>query len=321
MATSPVQLHDCEPAEDDILTDVLTGLKKPQKELPCKLFYDEYGSELFEAICETDDYYPTRTEIGIMERHGGDMTDAIAHLNTLVEYGSGSSIKTRLLLDEADHLKYYVPIDISRDFLMSSAADISKMYDHLDVHPVCADYTKPFTLPSDFKHGISRAVYFPGSTIGNFTPSAAVAFLRSVISVSGHGGSLLIGVDLRKDPEIIERAYNDSQGVTAEFNLNALRRINADLGANFDLDQFEHRAFYNDKEHRIEMHLECTESHTVNVGEAEVEFEAGETIHTECSYKYDIESFSTMASLAGFDVKRVWTDPNAFFSVQLLQAA
>lgn len=321
MTDDTIDLHDCEPATDDLRADVLTGLGKEQKELPCKLFYDEYGSALFDAICETKDYYPTRTEIGIMQQHGPHIARQIGHLDTLIEYGSGSSVKTRLLLDEAAHLRTYVPIDISREHLMMSAERISDAYEHLDVCPVCADYTRPFTLPPACARAAARAVYFPGSTIGNFEPGEAQAFLKRIAATCGSDGSLLIGVDLRKDRDVLERAYNDEEGVTAEFNLNALRRINDDLGANFELEHFEHRAFYNDAEHRIEMHLECATSHEVIVGDTTVAFEAGETIHTECSYKYDVDSFHALAGEAGFELEHVWTDEREYFSVQLLRAA
>lgn len=300
--------------------DVLGGLLSTPKTLPCKYFYDARGSLLFDRICELEEYYPTRTEAAIMKAHATEMADAIGRGSVLVEYGSGSSTKTRILLDHLPDLAAYVPLDISRRHLDRSARKLAEAYPRLNIQPVCADYTQPFRLP-DFGGKDSRwAVYFPGSTIGNFHPDMAAPFLARIARVVGVGGGLLIGVDLRKDTRTLEAAYNDRQGVTAEFNMNLLRRMNRELGADCDEDQFEHRAFYNEGAGRIEMHLMSLADQTVHLGDKSIPLEEDESIRTECSYKYSLDGFSDLAMAAGFDVAQVWTDPESLFSVQHLVA-
>ena len=311
---------DLEPAREEFLRDVLAGLQASPKTLPCKYFYDERGSQLFDAICELPEYYPTRTELGIMATHGEDMADVLGHGCRVVEYGSGSSAKTRLLLDRLDAASAYVPVDISREHLLASAATLADEYPAVEVLPVCADFTQPFALPTPKRAPSRTAVYFPGSTIGNFTAAAAESLLRQVRELVGPGGVLLIGVDLVKDEDVLVRAYDDAAGVTAAFNLNLLERINRELGADFDVDRFTHRAVWQPEPSRIEMHLESDVTQTVRVADAAIAFGAGETICTEHSHKYTPDSFADIASRAGLDVERVWTDDARLFSVQALRA-
>ncbi|HEY3268475.1 MAG TPA: L-histidine N(alpha)-methyltransferase [Armatimonadota bacterium] len=314
-------LLDFHPAADRLRDDVLNGLSATPKTLPSKYFYDAAGSRLFDAICRLNEYYPTRTETAIMESRAAEMAECIGPGAVLVEYGSGSSTKTRILLDRLPDLAAYVPLDISRDHLRRSADRLAGEYPGLPVHPVCADYTAPFRLPAFEQANARWAVYFPGSTIGNFHPNEAIPFLRRVASVVGPGGGLLIGVDLKKDTRVLEAAYNDRRGVTAAFNLNLLHRINRELGANFNPDQFQHYAFYNEGRGRIEMHLFSLADQTVRLNGTELAFEADETILTEVSYKYSLDDFARLAADAGFTVQKVWTDPACLFSVQYLAAA
>lgn len=299
--------------------EVLEGLGKSRKELPCKYFYDERGSQLFDQICELDDYYLTRTELKIMKMYIDEMSDVLGDKLMFIEYGSGSSEKIKIILDHIKGIDVYIPIDISGDHLVKSAAQIASSYKNLEVIPLCADYNKPFEIPQpkrEIKHNI---VYFPGSTIGNFHPHEARAFLTRISKVAGHNGGLLIGVDLKKDPQILHKAYNDSEGVTAEFNLNQLKRFNLELGSNFDLDNFEHSAFYNEDKGRVEMHLVSTQNQTVNVNGSSITFDKDESIWTESSYKYNLEEFAQLARSAGFEVEKVWTDEDKLFSVQYLK--
>lgn len=313
-------LHDCGPDVSGIYEDVVEGLRRAQKTLPCKYFYDERGSQLFDAICELDEYYPTRTETAILQGCMGEIAERLGDDCRLVEYGSGSSTKTRLILDGVAGLRVYVPVDISRDHLHATARRLSCDYPRLTISPVCADYTRPFSLPHATEKIASTAVFFPGSTIGNFDPEEAEEFLAAIARLVGPGGGLLIGVDLKKDPGVLHAAYNDAKGVTAEFNLNALRHINRMLDADFDLGSFRHHAFYNEELGRIEMHLRSETDQTVTVGHERFHFREGETIHTECSYKYSLPQFAALAGKAGFAVEQVWTDPEERFSVQWLRA-
>ena len=298
------------------LDEVKAGLQRPQKAIPSKFFYDERGSALFDRITELDAYYPTRTETAIMERHIGEMAGRIGPDALLAEYGSGSSTKTRLLLDRL-RLAAYVPIDISCEHLFRTSEGLREAYPGLDVRPVCADYTGAFALPD--VRARRTVVYFPGSTIGNFDPDEAEAFLRRIADVCGRGGGLLIGVDLKKDRATLEAAYDDAEGVTALFNLNLLRRINRELGADFDLGAFAHRALYDAAEGRIEMHLVSLRDQCVRLDGTSVPFREGETIHTENSYKYSLDGFARLAARAGFQVEDVWTDAAERFSVQYLE--
>ncbi|MEM1093434.1 MAG: L-histidine N(alpha)-methyltransferase [Bacteroidota bacterium] len=304
---------------DTLLDDVLAGLHAAPKTLPSKYFYDETGSRLFDAITELDAYYPTRTEMGIMDGYIGEMVEAIGKRALLVEYGSGSSLKTRVLLDHLPSLVGYVPIDISGEYLLATAYQLAERYPELPIAPIAADYTSDFRLPSLADEAENVVAFFPGSTIGNFTPEEAEAFLKGTARLVGAGGLLLMGVDLKKDKHILDLAYDDPEGVTAQFNLNILARLNRELGADFDLGAFAHRAFYNASEGRIEMHLVSRATQTVTIGSVAIHFEAGETIHTENSYKYTLNEAAALAARAGFGVERVWTDANDWFSVQLLR--
>ena len=308
------------PASADHLTNTaLDGLRKSPKELSPVWFYDELGSTLFDSICELPEYYVTRTEIVIMEAHATEMAAALGPRIALIEYGSGSSLKTRLLLDRLDNPASYVPIDISRDYLLEAASVLARDYPSLQIAPVCADFTQPFDLPVQIAAAQRRVVYFPGSTLGNFEPAQAVQVLAGMRTIIGRRGAVLIGIDLKKDPRVLERAYDDRSGVTARFNLNALRHINRELGADFDLTAFEHRALWVEEQSRIEMHLVSRRDQVVHLGDEEVTIGRDEHLRTECCHKYTLETFAELAAEADLSVRQVWTDSEQQFSVQLLE--
>jgi dimethylhistidine N-methyltransferase len=313
-----LRLEKFETEKESLINEVVTGFEKPQKQLPCKLFYDKRGSALFDEICELDEYYPTRTEIGLMKENIEDICSFIGNNCLLVELGSGSSVKIRLLLDNLKSPSGYVPIDISEEHLMESVKALAADYPGLRIMPVYADYTQPFSLPSiDFP--FSRTVFFyPGSTIGNFTPDSARIFLGRIASRAGRGSGLLIGVDLVKDIKTLEDAYNDAKGVTAEFNLNILKRLNREISSDFDIAKWRHKAFFNTRESRIEMHLESVINQRVKVDGTSFRFRKDETILTEYSYKYTLEGFRELVS-DSYSVERVWTDRDKKFSVQYLK--
>ncbi|MGD8206529.1 MAG: L-histidine N(alpha)-methyltransferase [Thiohalocapsa sp.] len=315
-AGGEVHFHDMHPAEADLRAEVLAGLALPQKRIAPKFFYDAEGSRLFDAICELPEYYPTRTEIGILRRDGAEMAALLGRDAMLLELGSGSSVKIQVLL-EALRPAVYMPVDISRDHLLRSARALATTFPGLEVHAVCADYSAPFTLPLD-DHDHPRAAFFPGSSVGNFEPADAEVFLRRVGAILGPGGRLLIGVDLVKDKAVLEAAYNDADGTTAAFNRNLLRRINRELEGDFDLDEFRHEAFFDEGRSRIEMHLLSTCDQQVQVAGRTVDFREGESIHTESSYKYTPDGFHALARRAGFAPEQVWVDPGRLFSVQCL---
>ena len=306
---------------DALAADVLEGFKKAPKELSPVWFYDELGSVLFDNICELPEYYITRTELQIMHGHASEMAQAIGPEAALIEFGSGTSLKTRLLLDRVEHPVAYVPVDISREHLFSAAGALAKDYPRLRIVPVCADFTQHFELPNFIRTAPRKVVYFPGSTIGNFERGQAGALLARMRELIGRNGAVLIGFDLRKDPRVLERAYDDAAGVTAKFNINALRHLNRELGANFDLDAFDHLAVWVEDDSRIEMHLVSKRDQVVRIGDEKIRFERGEHLRTECCHKYTMDSFSKLAATAGLAVKRAWTDPNHMFSVQLLEPA
>ena len=308
-----------ENVESEIFNEVIDGLKKRQKFLPSKLFYDEKGSRLFDQICELDEYYLTRTETKIIEDNIEEITSLLGKGTLLVELGSGSSKKIRLLLDNIPGLAGYIPIDISSAHLHSSTKALKQDYPDLDIYPVDSDFTMGFEIPQIIKSYDHIVVFYPGSTIGNFTPSEAKKFLGKVAEICGKNSGLLVGVDLKKDKRILEAAYNDKQGITAQFNLNILERINKEFGSNFDLNKFTHYAFYNEAEGRIEMHLNSTEDQEVYIDNLTFHFVKGENIITEYSYKYSLQEFEELAS-EFFSAKKVWTDKNEFFSVQYLTA-
>jgi dimethylhistidine N-methyltransferase len=305
------------PEVSEFAVDVLAGLTASPKRLPPKYFYDNAGSALFERITELPEYYPTRTEIGILRERANDIAALIPAGAALIEFGSGSSTKTRIILSAATSLKAYVPVDISAEFLREQTAALRREYPAIAMLPVAADFSKPFTLPPAIAK-MPRAGFFPGSTIGNLEPHEAAAFLRHAGVILGAGASFVVGVDLVKDPQVLQRAYNDSQGVTAQFNLNLLARINRELGAKFNLACFEHHAFFNRERSRIEMHLASLKRQRVKLLGECIELRAGETIHTENSYKYSIDSFRAMARGAGWTPAAVWTDADGRFSVHAL---
>jgi len=309
---------DYQPVVTDQARKVITGLRKTPKEMHPKYFYDERGSQLFDQICELPEYYPTRTEQAIMDDNIDAIIGRIGDNALLVEYGSGSSLKTRTLLDHLPDLAGYVPIDISKEHLLNSVNDLAIRYPFLNLLPVVADYESAFTIPMPYQPVGHVVAYFPGSTIGNFHPYHAIDFLRSIRSACGQGSHLLIGVDLQKSPQVLQAAYDDSAGVTAAFNLNMLTHLNRELGADFDLNQFEHEAVYNKIHHRIEMHLISQTEQTVWISGQPIQFAAGEVVWTESSYKYTLASFAFLAAQAGYEVAEVWTDANDYFSVQYL---
>lgn len=301
----------------ELMEEILTGLSRDQKMLPSKMFYDERGSRLFDFICELDEYYPTRTESLIMKENIEDIVSVFKENSILIEYGSGSSMKTRLLLDYLNNLSAYIPIDISEEHLLKTAARLKNEYSDLDILPLAADYTKPFELPEINKRVEHKITYFPGSTIGNFTKKEAGDFLKIIAQTCGENGGLLIGIDLHKDKKILEAAYNDKEEVTADFNLNLLERINREFGADFEIENFSHRAFYNEKEQRIEMHLVSEKEQTVTINERKFYFRKCETILTEYSHKYTLNSFADLAG-NNFDIQKIWMDKKKYFSVLYL---
>lgn len=311
---------DLQPAAARFLDDVLAGFAADPKALSPKYFYDARGSELFEAICDLPEYYPTRTELSLMRDCVTEMVASLGADCLLIEFGSGAGIKTETLL-RALHPAAYVPVDISGDALRASAARLATTFPGLPIIAVCADYMQPLEIPGlDPYAAARRVIYFPGSTIGNLTQEEALAFLHDARRLAGAGGAMLVGVDLKKDPAILHAAYNDAQGVTAEFNLNLLHRINRELGADLDCTRFRHVAFYDAAAGRVEMHLESLCAQTVSVGGRVFEFAAGERVHTENSCKYGVEEFRDLARAAGFRPQQVWVDAREYFAVHLLVA-
>jgi dimethylhistidine N-methyltransferase len=305
-------------AERALRDDVLPGLLGTPKTLPAKLFYDAEGARLFERICTLDEYYLTRAELEILETHVGEIAELAGPRCALVEYGSGAGVKVRLLLEALADPVAYVPIDISREQLARVARELAGQFPRVAVRPLCADYTRRLRLAA-LPHDARRLAFFPGSTIGNFHPAEAAAFLRRVRRAVGPDGALLLGVDRRKDARVLHAAYNDRAGVTAAFNLNVLARLNRELDANFDLSHFRHVAFFDPATSRIEMHLESLEAQIVRVAGEAVLFERGETIWTESSYKYDRARLDCLAAASGFSVTRLWTDAREQFWVGLLR--
>ncbi|MCK5182171.1 MAG: L-histidine N(alpha)-methyltransferase [Dehalococcoidia bacterium] len=310
--------YDFKPGLESFLAEVLIGLRKPQKELPSKYFYDERGSQLFERICELKEYYITGIEASIMRSHIKEIVELIGPHVLVIEHGCGNCEKVRFLMNHLHDPVAFIPIDISQEQLVQVAKELDSIFPQLQVLPVCADYTSNFELPIPKRESKRTVVYFPGSTIGNFDPMPARHFLEHVANLCGSDGALLTGVDLKKDPAVLHDAYNDSEGVTAAFNLNLLERINRELGCDFQLDAFEHYAFYNPRESRVEMHLISQKNQAVHVDGETISFTRGESIWTESSYKYDLDEFEQIAAVAGFRVERVWVDERRWFSVQYL---
>jgi L-histidine Nalpha-methyltransferase len=304
---------------DQLTSDVLEGLRKSPKELSPVWFYDEYGSFLFDTICELPEYYLTRTELGIMQMHAAEMAQLIGPQAAMIEFGSGTSLKTRVLLDQLVAPAAYVPVDIAREHLLEAASTLARDYPAMPIVPVCADFTQPFDLPESIAQAQRRIVYFPGSTVGNFSPDAAGELLTSMRQMIGDDGAVLIGIDLKKDIEVLKRAYDDRSGTTAAFNLNALRHINRELGADFDLEAFEHRAEWIEAQDRIEMHLVSKRDQVVEIAGHRIGFARGEYLRTEYCHKYTLESFATLAASAHLLATRTWTDAEKKFCVQLLE--
>ncbi|QXX76474.1 L-histidine N(alpha)-methyltransferase [Methylovirgula sp. HY1] len=322
MSNTLQKLQDLEPSAEEFAAAVHAGLSQAAKSLPCKFFYDFEGSRLFDRICELPEYYPTRTESRILEKHAGDIAQLIGPGARLVEFGSGAGVKIRLLLSALARPAAYVPVDISRLHLLAAASSLAKDFPRLVIAPICADYTKPFDLPAPTGAAPGATIgFFPGSTIGNFTPDEARLFLVNARQLLGRSSLMLVGVDLRKDEAVLVRAYDDAAGVTAAFNLNLLRRINRELGGTFQLDEFTHRARWNDVLGRMEMHLVSRRAQTVEVDGRRFSFAAGEAIHTENSHKYSISQFQALAGEAGYAPRAVWTDEAELFSVHLLEDA
>lgn len=298
------------------LGDVVAGLTRPAKALPCKYFYDAHGADLFDRICDLPEYYPTRCELAILEQHAAAIVDGFPPGCPVVEYGSGAGRKTRLLLEQLREGVYY-PVDLSREQLRQNARQLKREFPRLEVVPICADFTQPFALPTA---GERHVVYFSGSTIGNFAPAEAVRLLEQIRRLVGLGGGLLIGVDLKKDSAILEPAYNDAAGVTAEFNLNLLVRINRELDGDFDVGAFAHRAVYEERHGRIAMYLISQREQVAHVGGRAFHFDEGERICTEYSHKYSLADFARLADAARLTVSHVWTDADGLFSVQYARA-
>jgi L-histidine N-alpha-methyltransferase len=305
-------------ASETFAEHVIHGLGDAQKWLSAKYFYDAAGSDLFEEITRLPEYYPTRTELSILESRAAEMSAYIPLAAALVEFGAGSTRKARILIDAAPQIAAYAPVDISGDFLNEQATELRKHIWNIAILPVVADFTRDFDLPPQIRNR-PRVGFFPGSTIGNFEPEDAAEFLRQAGRILGPGATMIVGVDRIKDKAVLDAAYDDAAGVTAKFNLNILRRMNRELGGNFDLAAFRHRAFYNEADHRIEMHLESLRDQTVMVAGRTFAFAKGETIHTENSYKYTVESFRELAQSAGWRPLATWTDENDYFAVHALK--
>jgi dimethylhistidine N-methyltransferase len=310
--------QDC---DQTFAADVVVGLSKTPKSVPAKYFYDEAGSQLFERITELPEYYPTRCEMQILRDRAGDTAKLIPEEGALIEFGSGSSKKARILLSAAPKLAVYAPVDICGEIIEQEAVDLRRDFPGLKVRPVVADISFPFDLPPEARTATRRVGFFPGSTIGNFERHEAARFLRNAAHILGANAALIVGVDLIKPVEVLNAAYNDAEGVTAKFNFNMLRRINRELGGNFDLDSFEHHAFYNRERNRIEMHLASLRRQKVKVAGETIDFRAGETIHTENSYKYTPESLSALARGAGWVPAGVWMDAHKYYSIQAFTLA
>lgn len=317
-----VRLLDLKPRLEDFRDAVVKGLSATPKTLPPKFFYDTRGSAMFDRICTTPEYYVTRTELAMLDTLGPEIAVLAGPAASVIEFGCGSADKVRKLLAALDTPADYVAIDISRNPLLQSADEIATEFPDVRVSAICADFAKPFAIPKAYCTGAGRRLaFFPGSTIGNQTPSEARAFLKLVRDAVGRDGALLIGVDLKKDPAMLNAAYNDAAGITAEFNLNLIHRMRDELGMTVDPDSFEHLAFYNAEEGRVEMHLVSRRAQRLQLNGHAFSFKKGETVHTECSYKYEIAEFAALAGEAGFTVRESWTDPARLFSIHFLEVA
>jgi len=310
--------EDSRPDNNEMLSEALKGLLNNPKTLPCKYFYDEKGSDLFQQICRLPEYYPTRTETFLLQSIAGEIAELIGPACQMIEYGSGSSDKMYILLKALIKPESFTAVDISKEHLLSVTKTLSNEFPKLKVHAVSADFMYPFSVPEMLGDGL-RIGFFPGSTIGNFTYDGAIDFLRGTRKVVGQSGAMLVGLDLKKDERILHAAYNDSQGITAAFNMNLLSRLNNELGANFNLNEFCHEAFYNAEIGRIEMHLRSLSEQTVRLGSEIIFFEKNETIHTENSYKYAMNEFVELAEHAGYETLKSWSDQDNLFGIFFLQ--
>jgi len=319
MNHQPVRLAvlDAEPAKSDFLLETIAGLSREPRTLPCKFFYDEEGAALFQKICELPEYYITRTELDILKQNRGEIASYLGARIALIGLGTGPGTKTRILLEKLQQPIAYIPVDISKDQLQKSTTLFQELFPQLEILPVCADYLESFDLPSSLRTPDRNIIYFPGSTIGNFEPHEATRFLRRIADLCERDDGLLIGVDLQKDCHTLERAYNDSEGVTAQFNLNLLARANRELGSDFDLRSWRHRSIYNEKAGRIEMHLVSLKQQTVNIADAAFSFAPGEYITTEFSYKYSPPEMIALAGAVGLRFEKIWTDEQKLFGLFL----
>jgi len=315
MSEQKIHFHDMHSTTNNLLEDVITGLKQSPRSISPKYFYDEKGSQLFDRITELEEYYPTRTEISILQKYKQDIVQSLNKDCLLIEPGGGSCSKVRIFVNDLQP-SMYVPMDISKQHMLASAKQMSKQMPWLDIHAVCNDFTLKLKLPDGLPDA-ARVVFFPGSSIGNFQPPAAVQYLSDISFLLGDGGQLLIGVDLKKDKNILERAYDDSEGVTAEFNLNLLTRLNNEISADFDLQAWNHYSFYNSQQGRIEMHLQSMCEQVVSIRDHEFYFAENEKIHTENSYKYTVEEFQSLGLEAGLQPDKVWVDDGKLFSIHL----
>ncbi|MHB1272023.1 MAG: L-histidine N(alpha)-methyltransferase [Rhodanobacter sp.] len=320
MSVQPGDIRDDDrrPPVNELLEIAQHGLGLNPRRLPSWLFYDERGSQLFERICEQPEYYLTRCEIALMEAHAGNIADTLGSEVRLVEYGSGNAQKTHILLQHLHVPVSYVPVEISPEPLRQSVERLAGEFPQLPLQPLCADFSKPLRLPIPPRAPRRTVLYFPGSTIGNFETREAAALLRKMRNEMGDAGGILIGVDLKKDPALIEAAYNDRAGVTAAFTLNMLARLNREIGSNFELSGFAHRAHYNPMAGRIETHIVSRHEQQVKVGRTHVSFRADDAIQVEYSCKYSLEDFAALAARAGLAVQHAWTDPERMFSMQYL---
>lgn len=313
---------DVRPDREIFLAEALAGLGATVKTLPSKYFYDDLGSELFERICEVPEYYVTRVETALLRDIADDAAKAIGPGAKIIEYGTGSSEKINILLSSLDNPAAFIGVDISGAALQGVTQAMAKRFPALDVHAVCADFTQPFDLPDMVGAGAgAKVVFFPGSTLGNFDPDLALEFMANAVRMAGPGGGMLIGIDLKKDEAVLNAAYDDAQGVTAQFNLNLLRRLNNECGADFDLAAFSHRAFYNADAGRVEMHLVSQRAQTVSLGGQTIAFAKDETIRTESSYKYSVSEFQNLSRRAGFTPVHAWTDAEHLFSIHYVSVA
>jgi len=316
--TNNIHFLDLKPSESNFANDVANGLGQKPASIPPKYFYDAIGSKLFDDITQLIEYYPTRTEIGILKNHADEIAGIIGTGSVLVEPGGGSCTKIHILLNGLKP-KAYVPMDISSAHLKAASQDLAAQYPNLEINALCTDFSRQMLVPKTAPEG-TRVVFFPGSSIGNFTPTEAHVFLNSIRQLLGDEGYFLIGVDLKKDKAILEAAYDDASGVTAAFNLNVLARINKELEANFELDQWQHKALYNEAAGRIEMHLVSLSNQSVTILDQRYHFVTDETIHTENSYKYSVDDFKALAAKSGFQSEKVWLDEKQLFSVHLFKA-